>query len=149
MIIDRIDNIDFYFGLNDKIKRAGFYLKDTKLNMIKPGRYTIEDDKLYALVQSYETINIDQGRWEGHRRYIDLQYIVEGIELMGYANINNMNIASEYDKTKDILFFNGEGDYFTVNKGYFVLFTPNDIHKPCLTGSKPNKVKKVVIKILI
>jgi YhcH/YjgK/YiaL family protein len=103
---------------------------------------------MFALVQEYDTKLKEQGLWEAHRRYIDLQYVVQGTEGFGYANINHLK-QSEYDSIKDFLPLHGDGDLVTVHDGSFILLLPEDAYMPGMAIDKPVQVKKVVIKIAI
>ena len=149
MIIDRLSNCEMYYGLSSKIEKAFRYLQENDLSSKEPGTYYIDDNKMYVLLSEYETKSVNEALWEAHRKYIDIQYVIEGIEKMGYSNIENIETTIEYDESKDILFGNGSGDFVTVSKGYFTIFTPQDAHMPSINVNKGGKVKKAVIKILI
>jgi YhcH/YjgK/YiaL family protein len=100
------------------------------------------------MVQEYNTKSKDEGKWEAHRRYIDLQYIVQGAENIGHANIHQLQ-QGEYDANKDFLPFDGDGNFFTLQSSYFVLLLPEDAHMPGLAVASPAPVKKVVVKIAV
>ena len=85
MIIDQIKNSSLYFGVNKGLTTAFHYLQNTDLSKIEPGRYEIDGSNVYALVQQYETKAKEKGRWEAHRRYMDVQYLVRGVELFGFS----------------------------------------------------------------
>jgi YhcH/YjgK/YiaL family protein len=103
---------------------------------------------MYVLVQEYNTKLKEQGFWEAHRRYIDLQYVVQGMEGIGYANIQDLQ-QGEYDADKDFLPLHGEGDLITVRSGHFVLLLPEDAHMPGMALGDSAPVKKIVIKISV
>jgi YhcH/YjgK/YiaL family protein len=148
MIIDRIGNAHLYYAVNAKFQRAFDYIHDTDTSSIPVGRYEIDGDNMYAMIQQYNTKLKEQGFWEAHRRYIDLQYIVQGVEGIGYANIYHLQ-QGEYDASKDFLPLYGDGDIFTLCNGCFVLLLPEDAHMPGLAIGSPAPVKKVVIKIAV
>src|SRR5258705_5961186 len=100
MIIDRIINLHLYLPVNTKFKRAFDYIHQAEASDIPIGRHEVDDEKMYALVEQYNTKLKEDGRWEAHRRYIDLQYIVKGTESFGYANLSRLN-QGEYDACKD------------------------------------------------
>ncbi len=149
MIIDKLDNGQYYYGLGVKIQKALEYLNNTNLMELELGKYQIENDDIYAMVFEYDTKSIEGVLWEGHKRYIDIQYMVKGSEKMGYTNIENIKTTIEYDTSKDILFGTGVGDFITVKEGMFILFAPQDGHMPSISVEKPEKVKKVVVKVLV
>ena len=148
MIVDRIENKNLYVNLSLEIRAALNYLAETDLPALAPGRYDIDGDKVFALVQEYETIPEEQGKWECHRKYADIQFIVEGTEQIGYASVTGMKVATAYNPDKDISFLTGRGDYVTLNRGFFGIYFPGDAHQPKIApGNAPGKVKKVVVKI--
>jgi YhcH/YjgK/YiaL family protein len=148
MIIDRLANSHLYAGLSPRIERAFQYLQQTDLQTIEVGKYEIDGKNLFALVQQYSTKPKAQGKWEAHRRYIDVQYIVQGREQIAYAHLSRLT-QGEYDAVKDFLPLSGEGDYLTLSSGDFMLLYPEDGHKPGLALADPSVVKKVVVKVAV
>lgn len=146
MIIDRIANAHLYVHLGPRIERAFNYIQSTDLLRLDVGRYEIEGVSLYVVVQEYATKPGDQGRWEAHRRYIDLQYIIQGTELIGYAHLNRL-APGDYDAEKDFLPLSGEGVFLTLQAGDFMLLMPEDAHMPGIAVNGPEIVKKAVVKI--
>ncbi len=148
MIVDIIENKNLYVNLSPGIGAALTYLVETDFVSLEPGRYDIDGDDVFALVQEYETIPQEQGKWECHRKYADIQFIVEGVEQIGYASVPGMEVVATYNPDKDISFLTGKGDYVTLNKGFFGIYFPGDAHQPKIApGNIIGKVKKVVVKI--
>ena len=143
MIIDQIANSHYYHALNPKIRRAFDYIHQTDLLASNIGKYEIDGENLYALVQQYNTKKKEQGVWEAHRRYIDLQYIIQGMERIGYANLTRLT-HGEYDTNKDFLPLDGEGDFLTLQSGSFIILLPQDAHMPGIAVVSPAPVKKVI-----
>jgi YhcH/YjgK/YiaL family protein len=148
MIVDLLSNSHLYRGLSAKIERAFAFLHQTDLVAIEPGDYEIDGRTIYARVQNYTTRLPGQGTWEAHRRYIDLQLMVQGEEHIGYAPLNRLTPIA-YDETKDFLRLSGEGDLVFLRSGSFMLLWPDDGHMPCLAVNEPEPVKKVVVKIAV
>lgn len=150
MIIDKLTNAERYFKLGARIEQGFRFLQTQSLADLPLGRNDIDGDNLFALVAEYETRAADQCLLEAHRRYLDIQYIVTGQEKMGYASLDGLTLATQYDANKDIAFYSGAEDYVTVKSGMFTLFMPDDAHKPNLSVAAANeRVKKIVIKVLI
>ena len=150
MISDVIRNRQLYAAISPRIRTALEYLAKTDFSAMEPGRYELDGSNLFVLVQAYVSLPKEQGKWECHRKYIDIQYIAEGVEQIGFSNIDNMNITTEYNPEKDIMFLSGEGDYVTLTKGSYGIFFPEDAHQPKIAlNNIPGKVKKVVIKIKV
>ena len=147
MIIDKLQNSELYYNLCSGIKTALEYLQNNDLTKLENGRYDIDNDNMYVLIQDYQTKT--EGKFEAHRKYIDIQYVILNSEKMGYANIDKLTPVTEYDEAKDILFLDGNGDFITVESGLFIIFAPQDAHKPGMITDKPDYVKKAVIKIRI
>jgi YhcH/YjgK/YiaL family protein len=148
MIIDQIGNAHLYYALHAKFKHAFEYVAQIDINTIPAGKHEIDGESMYALVQEYNSKLKEEGKWEAHRRYIDLQYLVKGMEGIGYANIHHLQ-QGEYDTAKDFLPLQGEGDLITVRSGSFVLLFPEDAHMPGMSIDSPASVKKIVLKISV
>ena len=149
MIIDVLKNAALYKKLDRGLGRALDYLAKSELAMIEPGRYELDGDHLYVLVQRYETKPREAGIWEAHRRYVDVQYVAEGAESMGYAYLGCLKVTQEYAPDKDCVLLAGQGDFVTVRAGTFVVFFPEDAHMPGIACSVPAPVLKVVVKVRI
>lgn len=147
MITDHINNSQLYTKLGGRIATALNYLAETDFSMLEPGKYEVDGSDVYAIVQQYETKPAESGKWEAHRKYIDIQYIVSGEEQMGYANIDDLNVSEAYNEDKDCLFLEGSGSMLHCKPGTFILFAPQDAHMPCLADGAPAMVKKTVMKI--
>lgn len=148
MIIDSLENSEIYSSINKHFEIAFKYLRDTDFSNISEGRYETDDNKVYALIQEYKSKPKDEGYWEAHRRFIDIHYIADGEEYFGYANINDQKIISYIDE-KDRCLTKGEGSFINLKKGYFTICYPEDAHMTGITITKPNLVKKVIIKVEI
>ncbi len=146
MIIDRISNAHLYEHLGPRIKHAFDYLRRTDLAALAPGRHDIDGDRLYLMLSQYETKPKPQGVWEAHRRYIDLQVVVQGSEQIGYSHVSRLK-AGAYEAERDFVPLAGEGDFLTLTAGAFMLLFPEDGHMPGIALGAPNPVTKAVFKI--
>lgn len=149
MIIDTLKNASLYYGLTPRIASGLRYLEKTDFSLLEPGKYELDGSKLFALVQRYESKPRETGKWEAHRKYIDIQFIAQGIECMGYANIDGLTVTQPYSDKDDCLLFDGKGNILTAAAGNFLLFAPQDAHMPGLALTAPQPVTKVVVKVLI
>ena len=148
MIVDRIENATLYLGLGKGMAAALDYLRKTDFSRLKPGRSDLDGANLYAMVQEYSTRLREADRWEAHRRYIDVQYLVSGEERIGYANLSRLKVVEAYDASKDALFLSGEGDFLLLRPGTFMILWPEDAHMPGIAAASPAPAKKVVVKVL-
>ena len=149
MIIDRLENGSMYSGLAPRLSTALAYLRDTNFAGMELGRYDIDGDDIYAMVQAYTTKDVSKGLWEAHRRYIDVQYVAGGNERMGYANLGDLTVSREYEDKDDCLVLQGEGNFLTMPAGTFIILGPQDAHMPQIAVGKPCEVSKVVVKVAV
>lgn len=151
MVIDRIENLNLYEPLLDCLPKAQKFLTDYKINPCADGRYELDGDKLFALVQQYQT-KPAQGRLpEAHRKYIDLQVVMSGDENIGWAPLSTLKQETEeFSKGGDIGFYSGDIQiWVTLKAGHFALLYPEDAHLPCAQVHGQSDVCKIVFKILI
>jgi YhcH/YjgK/YiaL family protein len=113
------------------------------------GRVDIEGDEVFALVQSYDTVPAADKKYESHRMYADIQYVVAGTEIIHYAPTSELEPLTAYDDAKDFLLYADPHASTPLHMapGTFAIFHPHDGHKPgCMNGT-PCRIKKVVVKI--
>jgi YhcH/YjgK/YiaL family protein len=160
MIVDQISNVDsaFYAGLltrhggafklADRLMLGLKFIQEQDILSMPPSRIELDGDKVFAMIQHYNSKPKEQGVWEAHRKYIDIQYVAEGQELMGYANLAHLE-AGDYDAEKDFVWLKGHGSYVLMKQGTFVILGPQDAHIPQLAVDVPQPVKKVVVKVAV
>lgn len=144
MIYDRIENIDTY-GF-DKVVTDFI---QTLTPDIECKKYVLNDN-VYVNVEEYMTK--DFGYFEAHRKYLDIQLLLIGEEIIEYTPVFGLETRDKYDDTRDIEFFNNGNSVITPIKlehGLFAVFYPQDAHKPQLKFKDCQKVKKVVVKIKV
>jgi len=150
MVIDKIENALFYYGLSERIEKALKYIENSDLLNLENGKYQIEGDDIYAIVQDYETKPQSQGKWEAHKKYIDIQYIIKGRERIGWGMISDFSEITTYNEDKDIFFLEGNGEFTEIKEGFFIILTPQDVHMPSISvGKNQEYVKKAVIKVKV
>jgi len=155
MIFDRLSNCAQYGALNEKIKKGFDFIKNNDLKNFKDGKYIIEgeedDPEIYANIQTLTTKTPENKKWEAHRKYIDIQYVIKGKEKTGFGILEDFNqIIEPYDQKKDIEFLNGNKfSFVNVQEGDFTVFFPNDVHAPMLACETSEEIKKVIVKIKI
>ena len=149
MIKDNLKNAQFYYGLGEKFKKAFEYLKSNDLLKLDNGKYEIDGENIFVSVQDYNTKPESEGKFEAHKKYADIQFIIKGEEKIGYTNIQNCSPSTFYDDTNDIVFLEGSGDFITARENTFLIFLPQDAHMPCILTDSPEYVKKAVVKVKI
>lgn len=149
MIFDILKHAELYYPLHEKMKVAFDYLRNNDFDNIEPGKYEIDGEDVYAIVQQYDSKPLSSGKWEAHKKYLDIQYIHSGKEKMGYSNSQKMIVTQEYSDYNDIMFLKGEGNFLIAEAGSFSIFLPTDIHMPGIAMHLSAPIRKVVIKIRV
>ncbi len=148
MIQDYLENADAYRSLGSRMQKAFDFLLSEGLKTMPDGRHDIDGDDVYALIQSYETQPAAEKRFEAHRRYTDLQYVISGRETIVWSPIARLTGWDDYSEENDcILCSAGGGTDLTLDEGSFVVLFPQDAHKPGCTWDHLSEVRKAVVKI--
>jgi biofilm protein TabA len=113
-----------------------------------PAKIELAGRDLYLFGSEYQGKTREQARIEAHRRYIDIQIPVEGIEEMGWVDIRDCGeVVTPYNPDKDVEFYVGPvSTWFAVAPGQFAIFFPEDVHQP---GVGQGTLKKIVVKVLL
>lgn len=151
MILDKIKNWDRYLGAQSKLYKGMWFICEDFNENIQDGRYDIQGNDIYAMVQSYATEALENKRLESHRRYIDIQYIVSGKEVIGWLPIEGLKVMTPYSDENDVVFYHNSEcmSQLVLTPGMFAVFYPCDAHRPGCFLDKPERVRKIVIKVKI
>lgn len=150
MLIGNIDNTN-YNSYNPVLKEVLEYLKNTDFNDMAEGAYPV-GDHITAKLQRYVTRKAGDCRPESHNNFVDVQFVVDGEELLGWCPISpDIKITEPYNFAKDVTFYKAlvpESCVVLSPRNFAVLY-PVDVHSPCgsLDDDEPSKVTKVVVKI--
>lgn len=114
------------------------------------GNYIVSEDFFYNIIEYVPKVN-SEVMYESHRKYIDIQRIIEGGEQLLVTDIANLTPCSKYDKDADVLNYldNGNRSGLLLREGSCIVLFPKDGHKAVRYGTNSNKVKKIVGKLLI
>lgn len=112
---------------------------------------TIEIDgkDVRAIFQVYNTKVHALAKLEGHKKYADVQYIFEGQEIIGCADIADIVEEPEYNEEKDIFFSHAKTQLSQVvlSAGQAAILEPCDLHAPCMMVGAQKLAKKIVFKV--
>ncbi|MDO6605202.1 YhcH/YjgK/YiaL family protein [Arenibacter palladensis] len=123
------------------------FLMNSNLKILPLGKVDLSEE-VYVTVSEYETKAFAYTKYESHKKYIDLQYLVSGKELIGLTNADDIPIEIPYSEDKDIMFYDYEsGKYLKATPDTYFLFFPGDCHRPGLESNGKSMVRKIVIKI--
>lgn len=148
MILDVGARCHDYRCLHPLFERGLRFLADTDLHALAPGRHAVEGDRIYLSIDHTHGRGREAARLEAHRRYIDVQYTLEGDEEIGWLPLAECGQPiDEYNAAKDVSFFAARPTtWVAVPEGAFAIFFPDDAHAP-LAGR--GAVKKAILKIAV
>ena len=146
MIIDTIDSLGKYVGLNPLFADVVEFLKTHDLQTMEPGKYPIKGDDLFLNLQVAKQRTKDTAFLETHIKMIDIQIPVSCAETFGYTPLSDLP-AFEYNEEKDITKYGDTKaqDYVTLAPGMMAIFFPQDGHAPCIAGEP--EIKKAIFKV--
>ncbi|EHQ30161.1 YhcH/YjgK/YiaL family protein [Mucilaginibacter paludis] len=138
------------YKLNKAVWDKAFaYLKNTDLDKLPVGKYPIDGDNCFASVTDNPTKPYEQTAWESHRKYIDLQYVIQGAEKMAVIPVSEAKVTAPYLEAKDVAHYDAEGKVYEARPGSFFLFFPPDAHRPNIKVDGIEHDKKIVLKIKV
>ncbi len=152
MIFDTVENCGMYYGLHENFEKAFDFIKKAENENLPAGKYEIDGKELYAIVQEYYSKNPEDYKFEGHTKYIDIQYVCSGVEEIEVMNIKNASEGEGYIEEREVEFFTAGKNIgkVVVGKGEYGILYPNDIHKPGLMHQgKSVPVRKILVKVLM
>ena len=151
MIVGRISDVATQRGaLPEAVVRALEALRGVDLGAMSPGRYEIEGDKLFYLVQDVELRTLEESRAEAHKKYADIQIPFSTRERYGYAPPKADLVPSDDQlDAKDLAFYPtpSEENFIDAAPGTYLVFLPGELHRPCLAIAGKETIRKAVVKV--
>ena len=149
MIADKLQNCELYYGSHKNFKAAFDFLKKAVSENLAPGKYELDGKDLYANIMEYDTKLVSKA--EAHKNYIDIQFIVSGVEVMDFCDISKATPNTEYNAEKDVMFYTDcpKSGTCVIEAGEYAIFFPHDVHKPGMCFGNPAAVKKIVVKVKV
>lgn len=149
MIVDHRDNALLYGSLGRKIAIGLALLNEESVLEAIPGKYGVQDEDIFYIVDEYDTQPVEAGRLEIHRKYLDIQCLVSGCECIGTAPLEGLTVETPYNGEKDIAFYHNTPSIsrLILHPGMFAIFWPNEPHMPQRIAQSSERVKKIVVKI--
>lgn len=149
MIYAKLNQTEIYKAIGKNMATAIDFISSTDLATLSNGRTEVDGENVFALAFGYETKSLADAKWEAHKKYIDLHILLSGKEKIGYTRVEDLIISENYKDETDCMFLKGEGQFVELGNDHFVIFWPGEAHMPGVMVSNSEKVKKVVIKILV
>lgn len=149
MIFDSIRNRENYKE-NGKIYQALCYLAEIKRwEEVFPDT-VIQEGTIVANPVIFVSKEEEECMYEAHEKYIDVHYIMEGVERIATADVSSLQIKTPFSEQRDIGFYQGdESGRYLLKPGEFMVCFPSDAHKVAMMDKTPETVKKIVIKIRV
>ncbi len=152
MIFTDLKNAERLVPAAPGFMKALEFLRRLDIRDLPDGKYEIDGDRVFALVQRYETINPAEPKFEAHRKYIDVQFVASGAEIIGRAALDSLAVTEVYDREKDACFGVVPSGLWApqhLKEGQLAVLYPEDAHAPRLTAGAPAPVIKIVIKVAV
>ena len=148
MIFSTLGNADRYGALHPLFPRAFEYMRNIDLHALAPGHHPILGEDMFAIVEHVPGRTRAGAQLECHRRYIDIQLVLEGVDEMGWKPLADChNPVDDYSAERDIRFFRDTPDsWIATPPGAFCIFFPEDAHAPLVANGM---IRKAVLKIAV
>ena len=151
MITDHIRNAALYENAYPGFAVAFAFLRQCLDRVPENGRYPLDGDRVFANVMNAATAPAAERGWEAHRKYIDIQFVVDGREKIGHADVDLMQGAGKYDPEKDVLISPAASfvSYALLTPGKFAVLFPHEAHQPGCEADVPCTYRKIVVKVRV
>ena len=152
MIYDTTKNLSLYRGISKNLDAAIEYLAKNDVSQLADGKYpVVGGDTVIVQASHYETKTVEEAKFEAHKKYIDIQIVLEGREGCYYLPLEGLEEDGPFIPDRDLGFYKGESRIcFPLETGMFAIFFPPDVHKPsCDFEGKKSKNHKIVVKVLV
>ncbi len=147
MIYDKIENLKIYQNTHEHFIDVLRFMNSEPVSTLPDGKYDINDQGSFAIIETYETKDVADCFIECHRKYIDVQVVIEGIENVGVCHRSACD-EDEYNEEKDFQKLTGDAEMLTLGAGSFMVFYPDDGHMPKVRyRDNSDTVKKIVFKV--
>jgi biofilm protein TabA len=150
MMVGRISDVAAQRSvLPGAVVRALEALRQVDLGALAPGRYEIEGDKLFYLVQDVDLRTLEESRAEAHRKYADIQLPFSAVERYGFALQPDLAPIDDQFEAKDLAFYPtpARESFIDAVPGTYLVFLPEELHRPCVIVEGPERIRKAVVKV--
>jgi biofilm protein TabA len=139
-------------ALTPGLRLALAFLRRADLAELPDGRVDIDGERVFAVVQRYPSLETGAPVFEAHRRYLDVQFVVSGQEIIGWTPLDRLRVTQEYDAAKDACLGTVPTTDVTgvlVRAGQLAVLYPEDAHAPKLAAGGAAQVVKIVVKVVV
>jgi biofilm protein TabA len=152
MIYDQLSKIHTYKGISGNLDTAIDYIASQEIGELAEGAHHIDGDNVVVHIKSYETGDPKTIKYEAHRKYIDIHFVVDGKEGCFYTPLEDLQSSEPFDENGDTgLYSDPAGTEVAVplTPGVFALFFPHDGHKPSCELEGKLSLRKVIVKVAV
>ena len=150
MIVDHIKNLHLYVSLNPNIQTVIDFIEKNDIKALQPGNHVV-DLNVRLIREDYVPKPLMQCYFESHQQFGDIQLVLEGTEIFGYLEADDLKfqVTEAYNPEKDVMKGQSLGYFSTVllTKGMFAMVLKNELHMPKLSNGTHETVKKAVFKV--
>ena len=148
MIFDTIKHWRGYGWKAGRFTQA-FEFLETLTPDTAAGRYEIDGDLVFCMLQGYETRSREGHQFEAHRDYADIQYMLSGEESILWAPTPELTSVKPYEPDIEFFALTPDPTELVLTPGRFCVLFPQDAHAPCTTHVTPSSVRKAVVKVRV
>lgn len=150
MIYDKYENAIIYFNNDHPVRKALDFVQNFNPDL-PDGKYEIDGDNLFAIVISLQTKLPEGSIFESHRKYADIQTLIEGIEYIDVSIEHCLEVDKIYSEEIEAELYKPTLEYSSVilKPGYFAVLYPDDWHRPGRAFNNPSPVRKIVVKMKV
>jgi YhcH/YjgK/YiaL family protein len=152
MIVTDLEHIAQQAPMTPFMDQAVAFLRQPNIEMLPEGTVEIDDRRVFAIIQRYETVLTGEPKFEYHQKYIDVQLVVSGEEIIGWVPRDRMKITEPYDSGRDICFGVAASravSLIHLQAGQLAVLYPDDGHAPKLAAGVSSPVMKIVVKVVV
>ena len=147
MIVDTLDNLKYYVGVNPLFADVVKFLEENDLAALEPGKHEINAKDLFVNIINQKGKLPDEAVMETHKNMLDIQIPIDGEETYGYLPLEDIEVKAEYNAEKDVTKYPEQpsSTYVACRPGMMAIFFPQDGHTPCISNDE--MFKKAVFKV--
>lgn len=152
MIVVDLAQLRGQIALTPNMETAIAFLEASGQDELAEGRLEIDGRNVYVEVQSYDTVEREADVFEGHRSYVDIQYVAAGVEIISWAALKDVTETKAYDAEHDYWLGAATADKVTevrLSAGQLAVLYPSDPHAPRKAAGSSSPVKKLVVKVAV
>lgn len=151
MLLFKLTELSRYKNIIPDLMKVDDFLRQVDWHRYPLGDFPLGEDGVFIRSLEYETTEPGplRGNLETHRKYIDVQCILSGAEMVRYAMLDQLISIRDYHEPSDVTLHQQSGivSEIMLHEGNCIIFFPTDGHEPGCILNKKQRVRKMVFKI--